>query len=148
MRAVNRVDALLYASGVLTPRQTATLEVTGRRSGRQISLPITVTELDGQRYLVAMLGPNANWVRNVRAAGGRAVLRRRGREQITLDEVPVTERGRPPQVGRVSHGTHARPLPSTNRQTTTKAAIFLQGGVNPTDVRKGSHYEVMRSSQC
>lgn len=92
IRAVNRVDALLYASGVLTPRQTATLEVTGRRSGRQIPLPITVTELDGQRYLVAMLGPNANWVRNVRAAGGHAVLRRRGREQITLDEVPVTER--------------------------------------------------------
>ncbi|MFI6452526.1 nitroreductase/quinone reductase family protein [Streptosporangium amethystogenes] len=89
---MNRVDALLYASGVLTPRRTATLEVTGRRSGRQISLPIAVTELDGQRYLVAMLGPNANWVRNVRAAGGRAVLRRRGREQITLDEVPVTER--------------------------------------------------------
>ncbi|GAA1446256.1 nitroreductase family deazaflavin-dependent oxidoreductase [Nocardiopsis tropica] len=92
MRAVNRVDALMYASGVLTPRQAATLEVAGRRSGARISLPVTVTDLDGQRYLVSMLGTNANWVRNVRAAGGRALLRRRGSERIVLEELPVTER--------------------------------------------------------
>jgi hypothetical protein len=34
-----------------------------------------------------MLGQNVNWVRNVRAAGGRAVLRHGGREAVRLDEV-------------------------------------------------------------
>ncbi|WP_218004464.1 hypothetical protein [Microtetraspora niveoalba] len=31
-------------------------------------------------------------MRNVRAAGGRAVLRRRGREAVTLEEIPVERR--------------------------------------------------------
>jgi hypothetical protein len=44
-----------------------TLEVTGRRSGRTVSLPIVVAVVDGQRYLVSMLGENVNWVQNIRA---------------------------------------------------------------------------------
>jgi hypothetical protein len=39
-----------------------------------------------------MLGKDANWVRNVRAAGGRAVLRRGGREQVRLEEVEPGDR--------------------------------------------------------
>jgi hypothetical protein len=39
-----------------------------------------------------MLGEGTNWVRNVRAAGGRAVLRRGHREVIRLDEVDPGER--------------------------------------------------------
>jgi hypothetical protein len=48
--------------------------------------------VDGQRYLVSMLGDNVQWVRNVRAAGGRAVLRSGGREEIQLEEVPTDQR--------------------------------------------------------
>jgi hypothetical protein len=48
--------------------------------------------VDGQRYLVSMLGDNVQWVRNVRAAGGRAVLRSGGREEIQLEEVPTEQR--------------------------------------------------------
>ena len=92
MRVLNRLDALLYASGLLSPRHTAVLEVTGRRSGRTISVPVAVAGLGGQRYLVSMLGEDAGWVRNVRAAGGRAVLRRRGRTEVKLEEVAVAER--------------------------------------------------------
>ena len=92
MRALNRLDALLYASGLFSPRHTAVLEVTGRRSGRTISVPVAVAELGGHRYLVSMLGEDAGWVRNVRAAGGRAVLRRRGRTEVRLEEVVVAER--------------------------------------------------------
>ncbi|GLW96073.1 nitroreductase family deazaflavin-dependent oxidoreductase [Microtetraspora sp. NBRC 16547] len=92
MRAWNRIDARLYASGVFFPRNAVTLEVVGRRTGRPISLPVAVAEHDGERYLVSMLGPNANWVRNVRAAGGHAILRRRGREVVTLEEIPVEQR--------------------------------------------------------
>jgi hypothetical protein len=61
-------------------------------SGRPIACPLVATDLDGDRYLVAMLGPDTNWVRNVRAAGGRAVLRRRGRLVVQLEEVPVAAR--------------------------------------------------------
>jgi hypothetical protein len=48
--------------------------------------------VDGQRYLVSMLGENVQWVHNIRAAGGRAVLRSGGREEIQLDEVPADQR--------------------------------------------------------
>ncbi|MFE1392818.1 nitroreductase/quinone reductase family protein [Nocardiopsis alba] len=92
MRAINRLDALLYASNLLSPRRTATLEVTGRHSGRRLSLPVAVTHLSGERYLVSMLGENTNWVRNVRAAHGHAVLRSGGPEPVTLHEIPADER--------------------------------------------------------
>ncbi|MFI5323209.1 MAG: hypothetical protein ACHQ6U_06700 [Thermodesulfobacteriota bacterium] len=48
--------------------------------------------LDGQRYLVSMLGDNVQWVQNLRAAGGRAVLRSGGREDIQLEEIPADQR--------------------------------------------------------
>jgi hypothetical protein len=63
------------------------LEVIGRRSGHVISFPIVITEFEGARYVVAMLGRNTNWVRNVRAAGGMAVLRHGQQESVHLDEV-------------------------------------------------------------
>jgi deazaflavin-dependent oxidoreductase (nitroreductase family) len=69
-----------------------TLEVRGRRTGEVVSLPVVVADYGGARYLVSMLGENANWVRNVRAANGRAVLRRRGIEHVELEEVPTPER--------------------------------------------------------
>ncbi|HKX66493.1 MAG TPA: nitroreductase family deazaflavin-dependent oxidoreductase [Intrasporangium sp.] len=92
MRAINRVDARLYASGLLSPRHASTLEVVGRSTGRPVSVPVAIAEHDGERYLVSMLGPQANWVRNVKAAGGHAVLRRGDREKVTLEEMPVGQR--------------------------------------------------------
>src|SRR5262245_49927289 len=47
-----------------------TVEVVGRRAGRLISFPVVVTDYAGERHLVSMLGDDANWVRNVRAAPG------------------------------------------------------------------------------
>lgn len=40
-----------------------------------------------------MLGEDTNWVRNVRAADGRAVLARGRREAVHLDAVDGAERG-------------------------------------------------------
>ena len=91
-RTLNRVDAALGSLGVGAKYGLVTLEVTGRTSGRTISLPVAVVVVEGQRYLVSMLGENVQWVKNVRAAGGRAVLRSRGREQILLEEVPASQR--------------------------------------------------------
>ena len=53
---------------------------------------MVVAVVDGQRYLVSMLGENVNWVKNVRAANGKAVLRSGSREEIQLEEVPVDQR--------------------------------------------------------
>ncbi len=68
------------------------LEVIGRKSGRIVSFPVVMAVVDGQRYLVSMLGANAQWVRNVRAAGGKAVIRSGGREEVQLEEIPVNQR--------------------------------------------------------
>jgi deazaflavin-dependent oxidoreductase (nitroreductase family) len=90
-RILNRVSAAVASSGV-APNYLVTLEVTGRKSGRTISLPVVVAVVDGQRYLVSMLGENVQWVHNVRAAGGRAVLRSGGREKVQLEELPAEQR--------------------------------------------------------
>jgi deazaflavin-dependent oxidoreductase (nitroreductase family) len=90
-RILNRASAIVGSSGV-TSDYLSTLEVTGRKSGRTFSLPVVVAIVEGQRYLVSMLGDDVQWVRNVRAAGGRAVLRSGAREEIRLEEVPVDQR--------------------------------------------------------
>jgi hypothetical protein len=55
-RPQNRISAVI--GGLLSTRMV-TLEVTGRRSGQLISFPLAVADYDGERYLVAMLGQNA-----------------------------------------------------------------------------------------
>lgn len=85
-RILNRISAVHYASGIFAPRQAVTLEVAGRKTGRIISFPLVLTRYHDERYLVAMLGERANWVHNVRAAQGQAVLRHGRREAIRLEE--------------------------------------------------------------
>ena len=84
--ALNRLTAMLATAG-LSPRRLVVLEVRGRRSGRLFSLPVVVADLEGERYLVAMLGRSTNWVQNVRAANGDAVLRHGRREHVRLQEI-------------------------------------------------------------
>ena len=63
-RVQNRMSAIAFAAGIW-PKRVASLEVRGRRSGRTISFPVVIADHGGERYLVAMLGNNTNWVRNV-----------------------------------------------------------------------------------
>ena len=51
-----------------------------------------VADYGGERYLVAMLGEGVNWVANVRAAGGEAVLRHGRGEKVRLEEVDPEDR--------------------------------------------------------
>jgi deazaflavin-dependent oxidoreductase (nitroreductase family) len=90
-RLVNGVSARLAAAGV-GPSQLVMLEVAGRRTGKTISFPVVVADYQGERYLVSMLGEGTNWVRNIHAANGRAVLRRGHREAVRLDEVEAGQR--------------------------------------------------------
>jgi hypothetical protein len=92
VRSLNRLWAQRFAAGRMSRPCDMTLELHGRRTGRVITLPVVVADYHGERYLVSMLGENADWVSNVRAAKGRAVLRRRGSQHVQLDEVPPPAR--------------------------------------------------------
>jgi len=92
-RWLNDAGAWMYAHGVLTlGGRGVTLEVRGRVSGRPIRLPLALVRTGGERYLVSMLGPRAQWVRNAAADGGRAVLHSPRPERVRLVEVPVEDR--------------------------------------------------------
>ena len=88
---LNRLSAAVHALGV-APNYMVTLEVPGRRSGRRISLPLVMVVIEGERYLVSMLGADADWVLNVKAADGNVTLRHGGREEARLEEVPADRR--------------------------------------------------------
>ncbi|MBO0799242.1 MAG: hypothetical protein J2P31_10525, partial [Blastocatellia bacterium] len=57
---LNRISATIHSLGV-APNLMVTLEVRGRRSGRMISLPLAMVVLEGERYLVSMLGAQSAW---------------------------------------------------------------------------------------
>ena len=90
-KAMNRIGAIIASFG-FTSNLMETLETTGRTSGHTISQPMVITIVNGQRYLVSMLGENVNWVKNVRAAGGKAALRSGSHEEVRLEEVAVDQR--------------------------------------------------------
>ncbi len=57
-RLLNSFSAAVYALGV-APNYLVTLEVSGRRSGRRVRLPLVMVVVAGERYLVSMLGGRA-----------------------------------------------------------------------------------------
>ncbi len=99
--------AIIHSSGIF-PNYLVTLEVIGRRSGKTVSFPLAMTVMNGERYLVSMLGADVNWVRNVEAAGGRATLRHGISEQVRLEEVAAGQRA-PILKAYLRHAPGARP---------------------------------------
>jgi deazaflavin-dependent oxidoreductase (nitroreductase family) len=67
------------------------LEVSGRRSGRVLSLPVDPIDLDGRRYLVCPRG-DSSWVKNVRAAGEVTLVQGRRRIRYVVRELAPAER--------------------------------------------------------
>jgi|SRR5579863_571158 len=90
-RRLNSAQAWLTARGIFPPLLVA-LETSGRRSGKPFLVQLVVAQVGGERYLVSMLGENADWVRNARASAGAAVLRHRITENVKLVEMPASER--------------------------------------------------------
>lgn len=76
----------LHALGI-APNYMVTLEVPGRKSGKPVRFPLAMARIKDERYLVSMLGEDANWVQNVKAVGGKAVLRHGKVENVVLEEV-------------------------------------------------------------
>ncbi len=86
----NRIFGSIAGAGLM-PKRNIVLETKGRRSGQTRSVPVTIVELEGRRYLVSPRG-ESEWVRNVRADSGRAVLRHGKREPVFLQELKPGER--------------------------------------------------------
>jgi deazaflavin-dependent oxidoreductase (nitroreductase family) len=90
-KRLNSAQAWLTARGIF-PALLVALETKGRRTGKPLLTQLVVARVGTERYLVSMLGENVDWVRNVRAAAGKAVLRYGRDENVTLDEVPASQR--------------------------------------------------------
>lgn len=92
-RPMNALAGWQFRRGILTlGGRGVTLDVRGRVSGRTISLPLVLVRHGGERYLVSMLGEDVQWLRNVRADAGRAVLHAPHAEPVRLVDVPVAQR--------------------------------------------------------
>ena len=90
-RWINRLMSWWSGLG-LPPSFQAVLEVRGRTSGRTRSNPVVIATVSGERYLVSMLGPESDWVKNVEAAHGEGVIRQGRRNRVHLMAVPVDQR--------------------------------------------------------
>jgi hypothetical protein len=87
-RRYARLWSTVFSWGLM-PRRWVTLEVVGRVSGRVTRFPLGMATQGGETYLVSMLGDNCNWVKNVRAAHGEAIIRHRRARSCRLSEVDV-----------------------------------------------------------
>ncbi len=90
-KMINAGWAFVHALGI-APNYMVTLDLVGRQSGKIISFPLVMTVMQGERYLVSMLGKDSNWVRNLQAAGGKATLRHGVSEPVLLHEVDASQR--------------------------------------------------------
>jgi hypothetical protein len=90
-RIWSRATAWVTGLGLL-PASLLTLQVRSRRTGRLTSTVLAVATYDGQRYLVSMLGGGSEWVRNVRAASGRVLIKRGRARSVVLTEIPPEQR--------------------------------------------------------
>jgi deazaflavin-dependent oxidoreductase (nitroreductase family) len=86
---------VFMTSHALGPAYAVTVEVKGRRTGKPRRTVLVLTDYEGQDYLVSLAG-ESEWVRNVRAARGRAAIHRGRVRRVILVEVP--EEQRPPII--------------------------------------------------
>ena len=76
----------------LTPESWVSLEVRDRRSGRMRADAVVVATVGGSRHIVSMFGTISDWVQNVEAAHGDAVVYHASPVRVRLVLVPPEER--------------------------------------------------------
>ena len=84
-RVVNPLVSRLHSGGAQT------LTVVGRSTGRPHAVPVIPVQIGECRYLVSPYG-EADWVRNLRAAGGGELQGRGTTQRLAAREVPVADR--------------------------------------------------------
>lgn len=72
-------------------KQTVTLEVMGRTTGKTRRVTVGTVADRGSRYLVSVHG-ESQWVRNVRAADGNVAILSGRRMPVRLTEIPIQKR--------------------------------------------------------
>jgi deazaflavin-dependent oxidoreductase (nitroreductase family) len=110
----------------LAPRDAVILEVPGRTSGKIRRTPILRTRHEGHDYLIALAG-ESQWVRNVRAADGRAVIRRRRRRAVNLHELSGSERA--PVIAAYLRAAAER---SSEKSAARQAEFYFGLNLNPS----------------
>ncbi|GAA0270106.1 nitroreductase/quinone reductase family protein [Cryptosporangium japonicum] len=140
VRALNRAGLRIGTIHVLT--------VPGRTSGKPRATPVSPLRLDGQRYVIAGLA-DAQWARNVRAAGHGVLARGRRGEDVRLTEVTDPERRRavmrafPTEVPHgvpffVSLGLVRRADPDEFAAAADRVAVFRVDVERPGNPNEGS----------
>ena len=79
------------------------LTVTGRKSGKPHTTPVSPVTLDGHRWIVAGW-PDADWVKNLRANGSATLVKGSRSEQIRATEAPLAQAARALQAFVVERG--------------------------------------------
>jgi hypothetical protein len=88
-RVTNRVMSWLASLGMPI---MVTLDVPARQTGLRRSTVLVPVEVDGESYLVSMLGERSDWMQNVRADTGPVYIRHGRVREVTLEDVPVSQR--------------------------------------------------------
>lgn len=90
LKPANRVIVALQRLGLAIGTMRL-ISVPGRKSGELRTTPVSPFTVHGQRYIVAGL-EQADWVKNVRAAGWGILAHGRREERVALIELPAEER--------------------------------------------------------
>jgi deazaflavin-dependent oxidoreductase (nitroreductase family) len=85
LKPMNRVLMTVQRLG-FGMKDLPVLTVPGRRSGQPRRTPLSVLDLDGERYLLEGF-PGADWARNARAAGTGTLSVGKGHERVRLVEL-------------------------------------------------------------
>ena len=67
------------------------LRVRGRRSGREVDVPVRVAVRRGERYVVSLLG-QTEWARNLRTAGTAQLIHGTTIEAVTAHELSTADK--------------------------------------------------------
>jgi deazaflavin-dependent oxidoreductase (nitroreductase family) len=86
-----RLNVALLRRGLSVGSQHL-LSVRGRKSGVERATPVSLVTVEGIRYIVAAFA-EADWVKNVRAAGAGSLGRGHDQEAVRLVELAERERG-------------------------------------------------------
>ncbi len=92
LRLFNPLARRLISAGMPTGAPNILLTVRGRRSGKPRTVPVSMLEFDGRRFVQASYG-ESGWAANLRAAGEATITDHGRRVPVQAVELPPEEAG-------------------------------------------------------